>query len=260
LVIVRSYPIRVVLAAAALAMPGAAWALTVHALVLADPHDGADGLETARAVERRLRDSLAYDLVDPETVASRLGDQPSSLFRTCGDDAGCWRRAAGTMGVEELVLVEQIDVATLGIRVLDTVGDSPFRLDQAPVGPAHLPDGELLQRLFFAPGTLTVRVLDAPTGLRLVVDGSWELPIADGRLDIPAIAAGKHTVEITGFDVPFFATVMVGPGASVDVEFTAPASDAPKRVTRWTTWAALGLVTAGAAGLVVGANAPSAGR
>ena len=129
--------------AATLLWPSAAWALTVHTGVLADPRDGAAGVEAADVVARLLTGSGAYDVVDPDVLQGRIGESPEGLYTRCGGNAACWRTAARAAGVEQLVLVERVDAKTLGIRVLDTTTEADFRKASAPMGLGAGPDPEV---------------------------------------------------------------------------------------------------------------------
>jgi hypothetical protein len=242
--------------AAALLWPSAAWALTVHTGVLADPRDGSAGVEAADVVGRLLAGSGAYDVVDPDVLQGRIGESPEGLYARCGGNADCWRTAARAAGVEQLVLVERVDAKTLGIRVLDATTEADFRKASAPMGLGAGPDPEVLDRLFFRSGGIVL--VGAPEGARVLLDGWYAVPAAD-RVELAPIAAGKHTLEISGegFRTRFL-TALVVPGqtAELDAELAPAVAAAPGRWSRWTTWVGAGVLAGAAVTLVVAADAP----
>jgi hypothetical protein len=230
--------------------------LPVHAVVLPDPRDGAAGEEIALSVERLLRGSTGYDLLDLDLLQGRVGEDPSQLFERCATDVGCWRVAATAAGVEQVVLVERVDEATLGIRVVDVAATGPFRLDKAALDVRGQAEPELLDRLFFRPGAL--RIEGAPAEARLVLDGSYELPLPHS-LDIAPLASGKHSLDIqSDGSTPLFVTVMVYPDQQTVISAVMTPLDrgGRRRVTRWTTVWALGLAAGGVVALAVESHAP----
>lgn len=227
----------------------AAAPLTVHVAVLSDPADGEDGAASAAAVASLLRSSGAYDTVAPPLFEGRVGTPPGALFTRCWNDVGCWRDAGRTAGVEQLVLVEHVDAHTLGLRVVDVVGDGPIR--KATATAAHgRPEPDLVDEVFFGPGSLTVRGL--PAAAEVILDGQTRW-VPDGALHLDAVAAGKHTLDVSApGHAPWFASVLVFPDQRTEIESgLSPLDRPPLRTGRWTTWWTGAVLTLGAAGVIV---------
>jgi len=215
----------------------------VHAAVLSDPEDGERGLANARQVSAMLRSSAGYDTIDNAVLEGRLGESPETLFRRCWNDVRCWRDAGLTAGVEQVVLVEAVDDLTLGVRVVDVVGDGPIRLGALGHAAGRI-DMAALDRFFFTPGSL--RVWDALPGTRVLLDGRYEFTAGE-ELEIGVLASGKHSLEMEAPGcAPLFATFMVYPGQTTTISGRLTPLDAPRhRLHRWTTWWAVGLVAGG---------------
>ena len=251
-----AYPIAALFAAA----PTPAWALALHVAVLSDPHDGPNGVQGAASVARVLTSSGAYDAVPVDRLGERLGGDPGALFRSCGDDEACWREAGAAMRVEALILVERLDT-DIGVRTLVVADDSAFRRDFGPEGADHGPPADLIERMFFRPGELTVTVNPAPDRARLRIDGNFEVPLEGGSAHVDAISPGKHAVEVLGLDSPFFSPVVVLPGTPAEVRFEIVATRPSRpRWQRWTTGVAAGIVVAAIGMSYAAAAAPIPAR
>ena len=224
--------------------------LTMYAAVLSDPSDGQDGERSSWWVEALLRSSAAYVTVEPTILEGRLGESPPDLYRRCWNDARCWREAGLRAGVEQFVLVERVDERTLGLRVVDVASDEPIRLDKVDIGTTGRHDPDLVDRLFFQPGALHLQ--DVPPGAALRLDHRYEFT-PDGELLIDPIAAGKHILEMDApGHAPLFTSVLVYSGQRTTISsHMTPLDRAPRRIGRWTTWWAMGVVAGGVTALAV---------
>lgn len=224
-----------------------AWAAvaTVHVSVVSDPGDGLEGAEAAATLAGRLEQSGTYDVASPSTVEQLTGQDPGGWFSRCGSYVSCWRGAAAGSGLDQLVLVERIDVATYGVRVVDVASDKPFRLGTA----ASPIDESLLDRLFFGMGT--VRLVGVPADVRVLLDGA---PVNAAEFTAPA---GKHVVEIEagGRSARWIAVLVVPDERSiVAVQLDRARATRPRQAV----WLALAIAAVGSGLLVVGASAGGA--
>lgn len=240
-----------------LAAPVARAALVpVHAVVLTDPRDGDGATPFARLVAELLTGSRGFVVVDPDLFEGRVGESPQTLFSRCGGAIDCWRGAAARGGVDQLVLVERVDAALVGIRVVDTTGAGDFRKDTAAVAADGVLDVRLLDRLFFRPGSL--RIEGVPEDTVLLLDGRHRFEVP-GALALDAVVAGKHTLELRARGrVALFSVVMVYPDQTTTIRpILSPEPRRPSVWTRWTTYFAAGVAVAGATGLAAGALVPA---
>ncbi len=222
----------------------AASPLLVHALVVSDPADGADGASAERRVEMLLTGSGRYRLQQDGVAEGRLGASPGGLYARCGLGTRCWRELGVQAGVDQVVLVELLDTSTLGLRVVDVAGTGGART--ATLGPAM--DGRVaFEALFFGPGALLLT--GVPEDARVVLDGVREVGGA-ATIELAPIAAGKHAVEVgaEGF-APLFVAVMVTPDQQTAIAVTPLPLAPARRPLRWAPWAAVALV--GTGGLAV---------
>lgn len=228
--------------------------LTVHAGVLGVPADGVEG--STEILSRLLEGSGAYTVVDGRWVEMRLGKTLPELWRDCHADAPCWAAQGAAAGLDQLVLIERIDRDVIGVRVVDVAGGGGFRYDKARATYDGRGEAGIVDRLFFGPGR--IRVLDAPIGATVMLDGGYTFRVGDGPLEFE-LSAGKHAVEV-GADgyLSRFSTVLVVPAKVSDVAGLLLAE--PKRrsrLGRWTTYYALVLVAGGAAGVWAVAQNPA---
>lgn len=222
--------------------------LLAHALVLAEPRDGAVGALSAQRVGFVLAGSGAFRLVDPLFAEARLGRPVAQAVADCHGREACWREVGLAVGAEHLVWVEQIDTTRVGLVVLDLTGEGGMRRDQAALLPGGWPDPRLVERTMLGEGRLRVEALPPRAALR--VDGE-PVEVARGEQAVEmAWHAGKHAVEVEapGYR-PWHAAVLVPPNGArvVRVELVPDAGPPPRRYA-W--WAGVALGVAG--GLAVG--------
>lgn len=202
----------------------------VHAAVLPVAEDG----EAGRALAGLVRDAL---------VASGR----YQIVASCED---CIATAAGK-GLDQVVFVEQVDVHTVGVRVLD-VATATERRDLATFDGAL--DADLLERLFFGSGTVVVS--GAPHDARLLLDGRSLAVVGDARFE--SLPAGKHTFVLSaeGREEVFHA-VLVPPGAVVTVAGALTARDPRPKSGPQVLVVGLGLGLVGAIGIAATAGGPA---
>ena len=149
------------------------------------------------------------------------------------------------------MFVEQVDVRTVGVRVLD-VATGTERRDLAPFDGAL--DADLLDRLFFGSGTVVVS--GAPPNARLLLDGRALAVVGDARFE--SLPAGKHTFVLSaeGREEAFFA-VLVPPDGVVTVPGALPLLNTRPKTGLPVLVVGLGLGLAGAIGIAATTGGPA---
>ena len=202
----------------------------VHVAVVPVAEDGPDGVVLAGLV----RDAL----------------EASGRYRVAASCDDCVATAAGR-GLDQLVFVEQVDVRTVGVRVLD-VATGAERRDLAPFDGAL--DADLLDRLFFGRGTVVVS--GAPPDARLLLDGRALAVVGEARFE--SLPAGKHTFVLSaeGREEAFFA-VLVQPDMVVTVPGALRSLNARPKTGPQVLVVGLGLGLVGAIGIAATAGGPA---
>ena len=217
--------------------------LVVHAVVVAEPQDGEQGLLDASRVGLLLQGSGAWVLTDPAAVESRLGRPAEDALRDCGMVASCWRETARAAGVDVIAMVEHVDDTSLGVRFVAAASTGQVQQGLAPVLPGGWPDPVMLERLFLGDGSL--RLLGLPRGAEVRLDDRPS-ELATGDAVFGPLPAGKHGVEVvmTGFK-PWFSAVYVPPRGEAKLQVDLE----PERRQRRVPWVQ---VAAGAGVAVLG--------
>lgn len=231
--------VMLTLASPALAAPQ----LVVHAAVVPEPQDGAQGQLDAERVGLLLQGSGAWMLTDAPLVEARLGRPPGEVLRDCGMVASCWREAARVAGVDVIAMVEHVDETSLGVRFVAAASTGQVQQGLAPVLAGGWPDPVMLERLFLGDGEL--RLMGLPRGAEVRLnDRAPEL--VSGEAVYGPLPAGKHGLEVVapGFE-PWFSAVYVPPGQEVRLDVVL----APERRVRRVPWTQ---VAAGAGVAVLG--------
>lgn len=230
------------------------------ALALPDLASAADGMAPLRiavvpepAVHPERVEGLAEvlrqhgaSMVGDELLELRTGADSRSLRVRCEDRLPCLRESGRRAGLDQLLLVDDLGEAQLGLRVVDVAAKGEARQARVAVDGVR-PDPDAVLELYRGRGTLVLAGL--PAGVSVHLDGVpqsvegalWE------RGDLPA---GKHVIEVaaTGY-VGQHLGVVVAPGGRtvvpLEVEPDVPRAIPVPRPPWWPPVAVIALGTAG---------------